>query len=112
VSQTTAIASLIPHSHLTVTVASRSSALPSRAVPVLDDRGRLERATRREAGKSARRFRAASSVSVIRVDLKSPPAMLPPAARRFSPFGNAQGALSPVEARTEAGRTPHASFRL
>jgi hypothetical protein len=35
-------------------------------VPVLDGRGRLERATRREAGKSARRFLAASLVSVIR----------------------------------------------
>jgi len=46
------------------------SALPSRAVPVLDGRGRLERATRGEAGKSARRFLAASSVSVIRVDAK------------------------------------------
>jgi len=40
-------------------------------VAVLDGRGRLERATRCAAGKSARRFLAASSVSVIRVDLKS-----------------------------------------
>jgi hypothetical protein len=39
-------------------------------VPVLDGRGRLERAKRREAGKPARRFLAASSVPVIRVDLK------------------------------------------
>jgi hypothetical protein len=46
-------------------------ALPSRVVAVLDGRGRLERATRCAAGKSARRFLAASSVSVIRVDLKS-----------------------------------------
>jgi len=43
-------------------------------VPVLDGRGRLERATRGGvgagcgAGKQARRFLAASSVSVIRVD--------------------------------------------
>jgi hypothetical protein len=50
--------------------------LPSRAVPALDGRGRLERATRCEAGKSARRFLAASSVSVIRVDPTPPPAHL------------------------------------
>jgi hypothetical protein len=49
-------------------------------VPVLDGRGRLERATRCGvsagcgAGKSARRFLAASSVRVIRVDPKRPPA--------------------------------------
>ena len=55
-------------------------ALPSRAVPVLDGRGRLERATRcgvgagSGAGKSARRFPAASSDPVIRVDPKRPPA--------------------------------------
>jgi hypothetical protein len=99
-------------------------ALPSRAVPVLDGRGRLERATRCEAGKSARRFLAASSDPVIRVDLKSPQAIIPPEdlspkrirTRRgversermsrddFPPFDGAQGALSYVEARTaEAG---------
>jgi len=61
-----------------------SSVLLSRAVPVLDGRGRLERATRREAGKSARRFRAASPVSVIRVGLKSPEAIIPPDIRRPS----------------------------
>ena len=37
-------------------------------MPVLDGRGRLERAMRGEAGKSARRFLAASSVPVIRAD--------------------------------------------
>jgi hypothetical protein len=52
-------------------------ALPSRAVPVLNGRVRLERATRCEAGK-ARRFLATSSVSVIRVALKSPQAIIPP----------------------------------
>ena len=46
------------------------SSQPSRGAPVLDGGGRLERATRCGAGKSARRFLAASSVSVIRVDLE------------------------------------------
>ena len=40
-------------------------------MPVLDGRGRLERA-RCEAGKPARRFLAASSGPVIRVDLRRP----------------------------------------
>jgi len=53
-------------------------ALLSHAVPGLDGRGRLERATHCEAGKSARRFLAASPVSVIRVDLRSSPAIIPP----------------------------------
>ena len=60
--------------------------LPSRGVPVLAGRGRLERATCRGvslrhdgteatgAGKPARRFLAASPVSVIRVDPTRPPA--------------------------------------
>jgi hypothetical protein len=59
---------------------SMDFAEPSRAVPVLDGRGRLERATccgagaGCGAGKSARRFLAASPVSVIRVGPKRPPA--------------------------------------
>ena len=65
-------------------VAETRSALPSRVVPVLDGRGRLERAPccgvseACGAGKSAGRFVAASPVSVIRVDLKSTPAIIPP----------------------------------
>jgi len=38
-------------------------ALPSRGVPVLDDRGPLERATRCEAGKSARRHERSEGMS-------------------------------------------------
>ena len=65
---------------------SKDDALPSRAVPVLGGRARLERATCSGAslrhvapkpigaGKPARRFLAASSVSVIRVDPTPPPA--------------------------------------
>ena len=66
--------------------ASKDDPLPSRAVPVLGGRARLERATRcgvsrrrvpatrTEAGKPARRFPAASPASVIRVDPTRPPA--------------------------------------
>ena len=91
---------------------SKDDALPSRAVPVLGGRARLERATccgaslrhvsakPIGAGKPARRFLAASSVSVIRVDPTRPPAHqcawhLSPKCIPYSPRPRAQRAYEP-----------------
>jgi hypothetical protein len=53
-----------------------SATATARAVPVLDGPGPWSEAPHRAAGKRAERFRAASSVPVIRVDLTRPPAHL------------------------------------
>ena len=53
-----------------------SATAAARAVPVLDGRGPWSEASHRAAGKRAERFRAASSVPVIRVDRTPPPAHL------------------------------------
>jgi hypothetical protein len=64
-----------------LTVAPRCAVTAARAVAVLAGRGRWSEGARRDApsqgaGKRPERFRAASSVHVIRVDLTRPPAHL------------------------------------
>ena len=112
----------------------RRMTLPSRAVPVLGGRARLERATRgggslRQvpakpigAGKPTRRFLAASSGSVIRVDPTRPPAHRcawhrSPKRIPYSPRRRAQRGSKPrrfpargSRARTASAGVPAARF--
>ena len=101
---------------------SQDNALPSRAVPVLGGRARLERATccgaslrhvapkPIGAGKPARRFLAASPVPVIRVDSTRPPAhqcacrLSPKRIRIAAPASAASVRAATVFRTAEAGR--------